>query len=210
MPTKILSSLEEFKAISDPYRMQIIELLSEASEPMTVSEVAAKLGDVPAKTHYHMKKLEKAGIVSIVQTREVNGILAKYYRPTADSFQVDKTFGLLPGAERISAVQTSITSLVNTYRKEWLRRFGDKDQVFGSAYYTMVSLTEERALELSRRLEGLMKEFIGDDKKAQPNEKMYQLFVSFFGEKHSGEALDEGDDGQNGPKEQEDSPPPTE
>ncbi|MEO3946819.1 helix-turn-helix domain-containing protein [Gorillibacterium sp. CAU 1737] len=189
MSIKILTTPAEVKAITDPYRMQILHTLMNTSSPMTVSEVAAQLGDSPAKVHYHMKILEKNEIVSIVETKAVNGILAKYYNPTAGSFQVDKTMGLPPGDDRDSALRDSFLSLMDSYRKEWSRRFASTS---GFAQYMMITLTEEKATELRTRLEELIKEYAGvsgeeqsEQRAAQPGEKIYQLFVSFFGEKDS-------------------------
>ncbi len=42
------------------------------------------MGEVPAKVHYHVKKLESAGILKLQHTKEINGIVAKFYQPTVD------------------------------------------------------------------------------------------------------------------------------
>ncbi|WP_108722212.1 ArsR/SmtB family transcription factor [Gorillibacterium timonense] len=186
MSIKILSTIEEFKAISDPYRMQIIQLFGSAKKPQTVSELAVQLGDSPAKVHYHIKKLEKAGIVSIVETKEVNGILAKYYRPTAESFHVDKDLGLPPGQERQNAIQDTFLGITDTFRKDWVRRYGDKE-VMGEAQYTMLSLSEAKAEELRKRLSDLVKEYTSPSDEEKSDQRYYQLFTSFFGEKTESE-----------------------
>lgn len=57
-------------------------------KPATVKQIADKLGEVPANIHYHVKKLEKSNIVSLDHTEEIRGIIAKYYKPTAERFEI--------------------------------------------------------------------------------------------------------------------------
>lgn len=83
-----LTTLEQIKTYSDPYRLKIITLIRNNKEPLTVKEIADKLEEVPAKVHYHIKKLEKAGIIELVRTKEIKGIIAKYYYLTANSYEL--------------------------------------------------------------------------------------------------------------------------
>ncbi|WP_432663895.1 helix-turn-helix domain-containing protein [Wukongibacter baidiensis] len=85
---KTLTSLEEIKVFSDPYRLQILRCFDLLGEPATVKQIADEMGEVPAKVHYHVKKMEKIGILELMYTKDINGIIAKYYSPTAESFTV--------------------------------------------------------------------------------------------------------------------------
>lgn len=86
--TKILKTTEEIKAISDPYRFKIITTFSSFRDGATATQIAEKLGEVPSKVYYHIKKLEKVGIIKVVNTEIINGIVAKYYKPTAETFTI--------------------------------------------------------------------------------------------------------------------------
>ena len=86
---KHLKTLEEIRAISDPYRYKILNCFYKIGEPITVKQLADELGEVPAKVHYHVKKMEKAGLLTLVHTKEINGIIAKYYEPTARHFRIE-------------------------------------------------------------------------------------------------------------------------
>lgn len=86
--TKTLSSIEQIKAYADPYRMKIISEFYELKKPATVKQIADKMDEVPAKIYYHVKKLEKAGILKLSHTEEINGIIAKYYELTAEDFSL--------------------------------------------------------------------------------------------------------------------------
>lgn len=79
---------EEIKIFSDPYRMKIINAYIKAGEPLTVKGVADIMGEVPAKVHYHVKKLIAIDILRLDHTEVINGITAKYYALTTETFRV--------------------------------------------------------------------------------------------------------------------------
>jgi DNA-binding transcriptional ArsR family regulator len=83
-----LETIEQMRAIADELRQRIIrELLA---EPRTVTQVAEVLGLAPAKVHYHVRELERVGLVKLVFTREKGGILEKYFQPVARSLFVEE------------------------------------------------------------------------------------------------------------------------
>ncbi len=86
---KILTTLEEIKSFSDPYRIIILKHYFRLKRPCTVKQIADEMGEVPAKVHYHVKKLEASGILCLNHTKEINGILAKYYLPAAKTFKIE-------------------------------------------------------------------------------------------------------------------------
>src|SRR5689334_24250914 len=65
--------------------MRVIDALT--LKPMTVTQLGEYLGEAPAKMHYHVRELERVGLVKLVATREKSGILEKYYRSVAKSFR---------------------------------------------------------------------------------------------------------------------------
>jgi DNA-binding transcriptional ArsR family regulator len=79
-----LETLEQLRAVADLLRMRIIDALVE--RPMTVTQLGELLGLSPARIHYHVRELEKVGLLRLVETREKDGILEKYYQPIARSF----------------------------------------------------------------------------------------------------------------------------
>ena len=84
-----ITTLEQLKAISDPLRIDVIELLTH--EALTVKQIASKLNQPPTKLYYHVSELEDAGFVTLVGTRVKSGIIEKYYRAVSESIQVDRS-----------------------------------------------------------------------------------------------------------------------
>jgi DNA-binding transcriptional ArsR family regulator len=77
---RIISTMEELKVISDPLRLQIIAVYREHGKPLTVKGCADILNEVPAKIHYHIKKLLSINILELDHVEVINGINAKFYR----------------------------------------------------------------------------------------------------------------------------------
>jgi DNA-binding transcriptional ArsR family regulator len=54
-----------------------------------VSEVARRLDVNPGSAHYHMKELEKHGLVKLVREEVAGGVIKKYYRKAARHFTIN-------------------------------------------------------------------------------------------------------------------------
>ncbi len=102
-----ITTLEQLKAISDPLRVDILEIV--ADEALTVKQMADKLGQPATKLYYHVSELEDAGFVKLVGTRVKSGIIEKYYRIAAESMQVDRS--LLNSEE---GMEESLSALIDT------------------------------------------------------------------------------------------------
>ncbi len=111
---------EEIKIFSDPYRMRIINAYIKAGEPMTVKGVADLMGEVPAKVHYHVKKLISIDILKLDHTEVINGITAKYYALTTDQFRV--AYQNTSGQKALFDSTTNmILSVVDDYKTDIVR-----------------------------------------------------------------------------------------
>ena len=82
----IISDLETLKVIADPLRTQVLQLLL---KPKTVKEVAARLEMPATKLYYHINQLEKHGLLGVVETNVVSGIIEKTYQAIARDYCVD-------------------------------------------------------------------------------------------------------------------------
>jgi DNA-binding transcriptional ArsR family regulator len=83
-----LTTLDQVHTMADPLRVRILERL--VREPMTVKMLGTDLGEPPAKVHYHVRELERIGVIRLVETREKGGVLEKYYRAVARDFTIKK------------------------------------------------------------------------------------------------------------------------
>lgn len=91
-----IQDFEQVKILADNRRLTILRLLMAA--PMTLSQLGLELGEHPARVRHHLKLLEGAGLIEMVDTRVVRGFVEKYYRARARAFLLQEII-LPPSAE---------------------------------------------------------------------------------------------------------------
>ncbi|UZJ78125.1 MULTISPECIES: ArsR/SmtB family transcription factor [unclassified Fictibacillus] len=82
-----LEDAEQLKVISDPLRLKVLwEIIDEAKTGKMIADIL----EAPApKIHYHLKELDRVGLITVEKTEEKNGIIQKFYRPIARNFSVE-------------------------------------------------------------------------------------------------------------------------
>ena len=79
-----ITDIERLKVISDPLRISILTTLG--TEKKNSKELAKLLKINRTKIHYHLNILEENNFIEVVDTDSINGIIQKYYLPTAQAF----------------------------------------------------------------------------------------------------------------------------
>ena len=79
---------EQQKLLLNATRIQIIHALHE--EPRTSQQVANLLRLSPGNVHYHIRKLHNGGLLTLTGSREVGGVVEKYYQAKAARFRIDR------------------------------------------------------------------------------------------------------------------------
>ena len=82
-----IEDLDTLKVITDPLRLQIMEVLD--PKPETINYVAERLGLGSSRLYYHFNLLESHGLIRVVETRMVNNIVEKVYWTTAEELTID-------------------------------------------------------------------------------------------------------------------------
>ncbi len=134
-----LETIEQVRAIADHLRLRIIERL--ALQAMTVTQLAGVLGEVPAKLHYHVRELEKVGLLKLVETREKGGILEKYYRSVAKNIQAPGTlFQGVPPDE----IEGMLTEVFQPFFQRVVQaaQYMLRNQIWGDPNYVLQLSTE--------------------------------------------------------------------
>jgi putative molybdopterin biosynthesis protein len=78
---EIITSFEQLKLLSDKRRLAILRKLM--AGPATLTQLGEMLGEHPAWVRHHVKLLEMAGLVELVETRITSGVIEKFYRAHA-------------------------------------------------------------------------------------------------------------------------------
>jgi DNA-binding transcriptional ArsR family regulator len=75
-----IESLERASALMHPLRLRI---LARAAEPVSAVELAKELGETPQKLNYHLKALDKAGLLTKVREEKKRNLTKAYYQAQA-------------------------------------------------------------------------------------------------------------------------------
>ncbi|MCE5240809.1 winged helix-turn-helix domain-containing protein [bacterium] len=151
-PTKQLETTEQVvAAMGDVRRMRILEILTERQA--SVKELSEMIHESPQTTHYHTKMLERAGLIEIVEKREVRGALEKFYRAVADRFVAGDIVGKASSEFGVGLIQNFLDML--RYSAESTNGEGVSLHVLG------IQCAPERIPEFQERLQELAREFQG-------------------------------------------------
>jgi DNA-binding transcriptional ArsR family regulator len=142
---RVVSSRQELRAMSEPVRSTIMQLLLERAA--TVGELAAALGRPKSTVAYHVGVLLDAGILKVVRTRRVRAIDERFYGRTARIFYAGV---LQPGDQHIMANHLSVAAAESAPAH-------DADRLRAILRYTRIS--DDSAASFWERVFALVDEF---------------------------------------------------
>ncbi len=119
---KVVNDPKEFQLLADGTRRKIIFLLR-ATE-MTVSQISSNLGLTPQAIYHHIKKLQKADLVTVEREERVGHLIESYYRATAEAFLC--SVGVTPSGREFFEKQTK-TTLDSLVRVGFKLEYGEDD-----------------------------------------------------------------------------------
>ncbi|MDQ0196174.1 winged helix-turn-helix domain-containing protein [Paenibacillus wynnii] len=124
-------SEEQVKLLESALRIKIMHAL--AQEALTSKQVAEKLQKTPGNIHYHIIKLFEGGLLELVGTEAVGGIIQKFYRSEATWFKAPNvsslqfspedqiehfTTRLTLAADELERFQTELKELITKWESE--------------------------------------------------------------------------------------------
>lgn len=101
-----LETVEQLRGIADPLRIRIFEAL--AQRPLTATQVGDELQIAAPKAHYHVRELERLGLVTLAESRERGGIVEKYFRAVARNLVVPPQLLQTAEPEEVAAAVNDI------------------------------------------------------------------------------------------------------
>jgi len=113
-----IDTVAQLKALANPLRQQLLDQFSRG--PATTKQIATTLGLGRTRLYHHVAKLEEAGLLRLVETRQVRGAMEKYYETAANSMRIDRDAIEGPSAELVQGILTQgvVDSLLNNVRSE--------------------------------------------------------------------------------------------
>lgn len=178
------------RVFSDPLHVRMLTAL-EDSGPMTSAGLARIFNDEPARMHYHLKKMEQAGILELDHVEQVNGINARYLRPSAKKFTIVPTNMHGNPKAAYSSVAEMIRERYGVARDRFIDSMknrsdnpeNDNDRL--SVWFSdeLLHLTETESLEFKKGVSALLHEIKATSEKNKEdsaNKDKYCVFHSFL------------------------------
>ena len=182
----IIDGLEPLKVTADPLRMRLIEILRRA--PATVKELAAILEVSPKSLYYHVNLLQRHGLIRVVDTRLVSGILEKRYQAAAYLFVFRDLNNQSDGAQGTQEPVSSLLAITGQELAESIARgrinYQDKDIPSKRTLHwdwQLLQLSVEEAAAFSTRLQDLLDDYSKVDGVPMAQDRQtYRFFDVFF------------------------------
>ena len=163
----VIDDLRTLRVLSHPLRSQILEMFG--NEPLTVKQVADRLGLTSNKLYYHVNMLEGHGLLRIVETRTVGNMIEKLYRTAADRFDVDADLLSFSTSAGRDSGEQCIVSILDATREDLLRSIEARRLLRAQGHQLepresilqrcLSRLPKARADEFQQRLCALVEEF---------------------------------------------------
>lgn len=83
LDTLYIEQIAQADALLKPKRVEVLRRLA---EPRTCTQVGQEIGDSPQAVYYHVKRLQAAGLVALVEEHRVRGIAEGVYQAVARSY----------------------------------------------------------------------------------------------------------------------------
>lgn len=167
----VIDDLETLKAVAEPTRSAILELLI---EPHSVTELASALGVPRTRLYHHIELLESKGLIEQVDARRVGPMTERVYALTAQTIRPSARLA------RSTDVDTITTWLFDTTKADVARAAaaGELSPVDGGR--TIAFLDDETARAFAAELEDLVARFDAahDERNPRPYAFVWALYPS--------------------------------
>ncbi len=112
---------QKLKLVLGKLSWKILVMLSERE--MYPLQIARELGIHEQKVYYHIRKLARAGVITVAKQESKKGAIAKYYRATSTAFGVETPHGY-------KAVEHAVPKMMDEPLRKFFHEFLRDDEVF--------------------------------------------------------------------------------
>jgi DNA-binding transcriptional ArsR family regulator len=99
-------SIEQSKLLGSALRIKILHALEDV--PKTAKQVADQLGQTPGNIHYHIQRLYEGQLIDLIETKEIGGIVEKYYRAKSTWFNLKSDSKSVSGDASATRITTRL------------------------------------------------------------------------------------------------------
>ncbi|MDM4762389.1 helix-turn-helix domain-containing protein [Galbitalea sp. SE-J8] len=152
-----MADLDELRATAHPLRLRLLSLLTGAA--LSAAEAARELGEQQANVSYHLRLLQRAGLIEVTETVRVRGGVAKRYRHTSSSrpYELESRSATNPTPEERETRAAFVAAMGVELRRRLARRRSGA-QIFTDAEVWVERETWRRVVELVGQASALLHE----------------------------------------------------
>jgi DNA-binding transcriptional ArsR family regulator len=164
-----ITTADQQKAYFHPVRMKILTFLTTGR--LTVSQTAERLAVHPANITHHFRVLQSAGLIHLVEERDIGRVVEKYYEAVARVFDVHPSPGMIAhvGQKVLSVLRDDLSGNIAHLKGD------DLDILIGQLWSTRI---DRRAFDVfAARLQALIKEF---EAAGTEDGELYALNLSLY------------------------------
>jgi DNA-binding transcriptional ArsR family regulator len=180
----VIDDLDTLKALSEPTRVAIIELLT---EPRSVTQLAAALAVPRTRLYHHIELLQSKRLIKQVEERRVGALTERVYALTANVYRPSAS--LLSRGDEDSRLDAVTTLVFDTTKSDLRRAIAAGDAQVGAGDgpgrlgvgRSIANLSAAQAAEFIRELEALVARFDeahGDADDARPFAFVWAFYPS--------------------------------
>jgi DNA-binding transcriptional ArsR family regulator len=146
-----ITTAKEQKAYFHPVRMKILNFLTR--ERLTISQTAGRLKVHPANITHHFRVLQGAGLIRLVEERDIRRVVEKYYEAVATLFNIRPPEGSVKSVNRkgLSFLRDDLSASIDLLKTD------DSEDVFGQIETARIDA--KTFMAFAKRLRSLIVEF---------------------------------------------------
>jgi DNA-binding transcriptional ArsR family regulator len=151
LPSFEITTPKQQRAYFHPVRMKILSFLTR--ERLTISQAAERLKVHPANITHHFRVLQGAGLIQLVEERDIGRVIEKYYQAVATMFDIRPPEGSVKSVNKrgLSFLRDDLSASINALKAD------DSEDVFGQIERARIDA--KTFLAFARRLRSLIEEF---------------------------------------------------
>lgn len=158
-PPFVITNPRQIAALKAASRQEIMDVLAPMGT-VSIAELAAALGRPADSLYYHVRILQKVGLMLAAGTRESNGRTEKLYRAVASDLRLAYVPGRRGNAKGITAI---IDSMLRLTSRDFKDAFADEATVVEGAHRELWAarttgwLTQQQLAELNARMTEMLR-----------------------------------------------------
>lgn len=179
----ILETYEQLKVISDPLRTKMLIYLVE--QPHTGQMLAQELNLSRAKVLYHLRELEKYGIIQLVRKEERAGNVLKFYQAVARGFiPADHLLTYVESKEAtrqsyLEVIDRAKTRVLTAPDESFELQTSNVEEWNNLSLQTEFTVSREKFVEFTKSYRELL-ETLKDEEDTESDKQHYYLMTTAF------------------------------